>query len=255
MTPPSAAPTVHQDGALPVRRDGGTAGEPGLPQRILCKAFRVRQYNDVHARAADLRLRLPLGRKRLQRIERIREAGALFVHVPKNGGTSICDLLYGGIMMHETWRYYHHVAPDLSRTLPSFAIWRDPVKRFVSAWAFARRGGTSRVRIHPSVNALYRSFHTLDHAIDHVESCRSVYDMDHVFRPQALYVCDRNGRLAVDQLFSMDRMSSLPELVPALRGKTIPHLNSNNHDVVPTPAQAKRIRQIYSADEALRPAD
>lgn len=254
MTPPSAARTVQQDCALPAERDGRTAAGPGLPQRLLCTAFRVSQYNDVHARAADLRLRLPLGQKRLQRIERIREAGALFIHVPKNGGTSVCDLLYGGIMMHETWRYYRHVAPELSQTLPSFAIWRDPVQRFVSAWSFARRGGTSRVRIHPSVNALYRTFDTLDDAIDHVESCSSVYEMDHVFRPQSLYVCDRHGRLAVDQLFPMDRMSSLPDLVPALRGRVIPHLNSNSHDAVPTAAQAKRIRKIYSADEALRPA-
>ncbi len=254
MTPPPAAQTVQPDCALPAGRESRTAEGPGLGQRLLCGTFRVRQYNDVHARAADLRLRLPLGNKRLQRIERIRKAGALFIHVPKNGGTSVCDLLYGGIMMHETWRYYQHVAPDLCRTLPSFAIWRDPVKRFVSAWAFARRGGTSRVRIHPSVNALYRTFQTLDDAIDHVDSCSSVYEMDHVFRPQTLYVCDRQGRLAVDQLVPMDRISSLPDLVPALRGRTIPHLNSNIHDVVPTATQAKRIRQLYSADEALRPA-
>ncbi|WP_249199910.1 sulfotransferase family 2 domain-containing protein [Gluconobacter sp. Dm-62] len=240
MTPPSAAQTVQQDCALPAGHTGSKTEGPGLPQRLLCTAFRVRQYNDVHARAADLRLRLPLGQKRLQRIERIREAGAFFIHVPKNGGTSICDLLYGGIMMHETWRYYQHVAPDLSRTLPSFAIWRDPVERFVSAWAFARRGGTSRVKIHPSVNALYRSFHTLDDAINHVESCSSVYDMDHVFRPQTLYVCDRNGQLAVDQLFPMHKISSLPDLVPALQGKTIPHLNGNSHDVVPTSCPGKK---------------
>lgn len=132
MTAPSAR-TLHPDCPLPAGHTGTTAEEPGLPQRLLCTAFRVRQYNDVHARAADLRLRLPLGRKRLQRLARIREAGVMFIHVPKNGGTSICDLLYGGIMMHETWRYYHHVAPALCRSLPSFAIWRDPVKRFVSA--------------------------------------------------------------------------------------------------------------------------
>ena len=254
MTPPSAVRMTDETHVLladPV--DRGPEGS-GLPQRMLCQLFGVQQYPDVHARAADLRLRLPLGRKRLQRLERIREAGAMFIHVPKNGGTSVCDLLYGGIMLHETWRYYHHVAPELCRTVPSFAIWRDPVKRFVSAWSFARRGGTTRVRIHPSVSRLYRSFHTLDDAIDHVESCSSVYDMDHVFRPQSLYVCDRNGRLAVDQLITMDRISSLPDLVPALRGRIVPHLNGNPHDAAATPAQAKRIRQIYSADEDLRPA-
>jgi len=225
----------------------------GIPQSLLCRLFRVQQFNDIHERAAELHLRLPLGKKRLKRLECIRSAGALFIHVPKNGGTSICNQLYGCSMMHQTFRYYRHVTPELSRELPSFAIWRDPVERFVSAWAFARKGGTSTVRIHPSVNALYRSFDTLDDAITHVESQSSPYDVDHVFRPQAWYICGKDGKLEVDRLFPMKQIAQLPKLVPAMKGHIIPHLNQNPHTIEVTALQERRIRRLYQQDEALRP--
>lgn len=225
----------------------------GFPQSLLCQLFRVKQFNDIHERAAELHLLLPLGKKRLNRIARIREAGALFIHVPKNGGTSVCNQLYGCSMMHQTIRYYRHVTPDLCRDLPSFAIWRDPVERFVSVWAFARKGGTSTVKIHPSLNSLYRSFHTLDDALSHVENQSSLYAVDHVFRPQSWYVCGKDGSLAVDTLFPMEKIAQLPDLVPAMVGQTIPHLNQNPHQHDVTADQVRRIRKLYEQDEALRP--
>lgn len=239
---------------MPTSEKKGSRSAPdGFPQSLLCRLFRVKQFNDIHERAAELRLHLPLGKKRLNRIERIREAGALFIHVPKNGGTSVCNQLYGCSMMHQTIRYYQHVTPNLCKNLPSFAVWRDPVERFVSAWAFARKGGTSTVKIHPSVNDLYRSFHTLDDAISHVENQSSPYTVDHVFRPQSWYVCGQDGTLMVDTLFPMEKISQLPDLVPAMAGQTIPHLNENPHSQDVTAEQIRRIRRLYEQDEALRP--
>ncbi|WP_231502833.1 sulfotransferase family 2 domain-containing protein [Gluconobacter thailandicus] len=239
---------------MPTSEKKGSRSAPdGFPQSLLCRLFRVKQFNDIHERAAELRLHLPLGKKRLNRIEHIREAGALFIHVPKNGGTSVCNQLYGCSMMHQTIRYYQHVTPDLCKNLPSFAVWRDPVERFVSAWAFARKGGTSTVKIHPSVNDLYRSFHTLDDAISHVENQSSPYAVDHVFRPQSWYVCGQDGTLMVDTLFPMEKISQLPDLVPAMAGQTIPHLNENPHSQDVTAEQIRRIRRLYEQDEALRP--
>jgi len=220
-------------------------------RRAIQSVFKVKQFNDIHERAADLKLKLPAGGKRAQRIERIRKAGVLFVHVPKNAGTSICNQLYGGIMMHESARYYRHVAPELFRSVPSFAIWRHPVERFVSAYAFARHGGTSRVSIHPSVRDTYSAFSCLDDAITHVENTRSPYDLDHVFRPQSWYVCDRNNNLIVNQLFSMDMLPHLQQHVPALQNHPISHLNENKNSVQATEKQAARILNIYAQDKKL----
>ncbi|MBR0558804.1 sulfotransferase family 2 domain-containing protein [Neokomagataea anthophila] len=220
--------------------------------RALSTLFRVQQFNDIHERAADLKMPLPCGGKRKRRLETILKSGVLFVHVPKNGGTSICDQLYGGIMMHESIRYYQHVAPDMVRILPSFAIWRDPVERFISAWSFARRGGTQRVNMHPSVNALYRTLHTLDDAITLVEKAPSPYDVDHIFRPQHWYLCNRQGELAVSKLFSMAQINDLPQHIPQLKKRSIPHLNKNAHALQVTEEQKHRIRALYAKDETLR---
>ncbi|GBR52700.1 hypothetical protein AA106555_1006 [Neokomagataea thailandica NBRC 106555] len=222
--------------------------------RSLRTAFQVQQFNDIHERAADLRLPLPCGKKREARLKSIVKSGVLFVHVPKNGGTSICDQLYGGVMMHETIRYYRHVAPEMVRILPSFAIWRDPVERFVSAWSFAKKGGTDRVSIHPSVNEQYRSLHSLNDALDMVEAANSPYDLDHVFRPQHWYVCNRKGELAVSKLFTMEQIDTLPKHIPQLKTRSIPHLNKNAHTIHVTDLQEKRIRRIYAKDYLLQPS-
>nr|WP_294914394.1 sulfotransferase family 2 domain-containing protein [uncultured Neokomagataea sp.] len=220
--------------------------------RLLGGIFRVQQFNDIHERAADLKIPLPCGQKRTRRLETILKSGVLFIHVPKNGGTSVCDQLYGGLMMHESIRYYQHVAPDMVRILPSFAIWRDPVERFVSAWSFARRGGTKRVLMHPSVNAHYRTLHTLDDAIALVENTSSPYALDHIFRPQHWYLCNRQGKLAVSKLFSMAEINNLPQHIPQLKKCSIPHLNKNAHTLQVTQEQTHRIRALYAKDEALR---
>lgn len=55
----------------------------GIPQSLLCRLFRVQQFNDIHERAAELHLHLPLGKKRLKRLECIRSAVHCLFMFPK----------------------------------------------------------------------------------------------------------------------------------------------------------------------------
>jgi len=216
-------------------------------------ALRIPLFGDIHERASDWRIPLPPGPKRRNRIETIRRAGVLFVHIPKNAGTSISSLLYGHNMRHETIRYYRHIAPDLR--LPSFAIWRDPIDRFLSAYAFARNGGGRSVRLNPHFAERYTRFQTIDDALDHIEQAPSPYALDYIFRPQSWFVCDDRNTLAIDHLFPMNALHALPRTIPALRGHTIPHLNDSIRSTIPlTDRQISRLKTLYPNDYALKNA-
>jgi hypothetical protein len=189
---------------------------------------------------------IPRHRRRLAAIER---AGALFIHIPKNAGMSISRALYGEQIYHPSIRYYLRFAPKRVRRLPSFAIWRDPVERFVSAFRFARAGGNPANRVSMAFRTSYMAFETLDDALDHVEAAHSVYDLDHIFRPQFWYVADWAGRIAVDHLFRFDQMDSIGAVMGLPQIEHVPEINASvGAREAPTAAQIARMRRLYAID-------
>ncbi|WP_246376268.1 sulfotransferase family 2 domain-containing protein [Gluconacetobacter aggeris] len=207
---------------------------------------------DIHEWTARAGIRLPMGVKRRERMALIARRGVLFVHVPKNAGTSIATALYGRALSHESIRYFQGVVPDLVRDLPSFAILRDPVERFLSAYSYARNGGTRDRMVAPAFRDRYMGFQSLDDALDHVEQARSVYGMDHIFRPQSWYVTGRAGKPAVRHLLRIQDVAHLSDLMPELGPIRLPRLNEGRpHSLVPTDRQRARIQAIYRQDIAL----
>lgn len=226
-----------------------------VPAQALARVTRLMGFRlptDIHEWSARHGIRLPMGRKRRERMALVARRGVLFIHVPKNAGTSIATALYGRTLTHQSMRYYQDVVPDLARDLPSFAILRNPVERFLSAYSYARDGGTRDRTVAPGFRDLYMGFRSLDDALDHVEQARSIYAMDHIFRPQSWYVTDRAGRQAVRHLLRIEDVAHLPDLMPELGPVRLPRLNEGRpHGLVPTARQRARILAAYHQDIAL----
>ncbi|MBO1325746.1 sulfotransferase family 2 domain-containing protein [Acetobacter sp. TBRC 12305] len=242
------------DSHLPVKG----AKAQGLPVTVLkslaSRMLGIQEFRDVHERAAERGVSLPLGKRRCLRLQKIKTAQTLFIHVPKNAGTSISRLLYGESMRHESVRYYRHVARELfSDQIVRFAIWRDPVDRFLSAYDFARKGGTAEVKISPAFQKKHMALKNIDAALDMLENAGSYYKLDHVFRPQSWYICDKYGAIDVDFLIDISRMDKISASIPALVHQTIPVINKTDRRTFRvTDQQRARILKFYASDEALR---
>ncbi|GEN58952.1 hypothetical protein ANI02nite_08360 [Acetobacter nitrogenifigens DSM 23921 = NBRC 105050] len=226
----------------------------------LAKSFNVRLFSDIHERGAEFGAPLPDGRKRRARHALIANTGVLFIHVPKNAGTSICRSLYGQEMEHRSIRYFAARQPELAK-LPSVAVVRNPVDRFISAFRHARSGGGHDRTLADTFRTEYAAFRSLDDALDHVEAAKNWYQVDHIFRPQSWYVCNADGHIAVQRLFDMSNMGALRSFLFPNRQEDIPRVNASiSPTVTASPEQIERIRSIYSQDyellrsQAYRPA-
>lgn len=220
-------------------------------QRRLLKLFRVHFPSDLHERAAEIGVTLPPGPKRRARLARVAERGVLFVHIPKNGGTSIGQALYGTHIGHNTIRYYQVAARRLIETLPIFAVLREPEQRFLSSYRHARQGFAADITIAAAFRETYRAFRSIDDALDHVENAVSPYAMDHIFRTQKWYLNEKSGSLANIALFNLRDFSSIQREIPYLR-LALGHLNrSSPRDVEMTANQRQRFRRIYANDYEL----
>ncbi len=239
--------------ALDLERTTGTTGV----NRLLASAFGVSLVSDIPERLSRHGLRPWLDGKRRRRLDRIRDSGLLFIHVPKNAGTSICDRLYGAQMKHCSIRYYAKAAPDLL-ALPSFALVRDPIDRFLSAFRYARTGGTRHRTVSAPFRERYATFRTIDDAIDHLAEARSPFGIDHIFRPQSWYVLDAQGRSAVDRLIPYEQIGEIGKRLGREELSTLPDFNRSSEtgghetDRRPTPHQFDFLHRFYAADFALR---
>jgi Sulfotransferase family len=215
----------------------------------------LKLVSDLHERPTFPGIYPPLDPTLRRRLRCVRDAGVLFIHIPKNAGTSVSNILYGEQLFHPTIRYYQRVASDMVRTLPSFAVWRDPVERFASAYRYARAGGGEGSSVSRAFRDRYMAFASLDDALDHVEASQSLYDTDHIFRPQFWYVADMAGRIAVDNICMID------DLDRAVAGDALPGLRdiaclnrSKPMEVAPTAEQVRRLQRLYPIDFVIHDA-
>lgn len=173
-----------------------------------------------------------------------------FIHIPKNGGTTVRETLekfhdfpekfnklkplegYGEI-------YHHHVpldilaerfpeAYDFVRTRPAFALLRDPHERFVSSFAQTVRsdlGGRPELLDREGILETCRA--VMDHLRDHPRGDVRRFAN---FLPQHRFVL-HDGQAVVDNLYMVADLAAMLAGIGALAGETLVPASARNVSV------------------------
>jgi hypothetical protein len=229
-----------------------------LIERISTSLAGVDQYPDIFEKLALARrqrgLIRALGRRRLA--PDLAAAPLLFIHVPKNGGTSVKRALYRSDPGHASARYYDLFFPEWFARVPSLAILRDPVDRFLSGFDFLLNGGGGDVAIQARPMRRMAHIKTVDALLDHLETTLPAagwLGVDTFLRPQSWYVVDVAGVLRVSHFWLLDADGKgLANFLKAYGIDAIPHANRTRRAThALTAAQHARLQALYPEDFAL----
>nr|WP_298248903.1 sulfotransferase family 2 domain-containing protein [uncultured Halomonas sp.] len=138
--------------------------------------------------------------------------GCIFVHVPKAAGTSVNKALYGRTLGHYSATEIHNKFPGLYKKCFTFSMVRNPWDRALSAYRFATVGRTDSMGIHDPSQYQIPQFESFERFVLEWLQSQCVEELDFVFKPQWVFVCNDTRQVMVDHLGkveSMDRTVSV----------------------------------------------
>lgn len=224
-------------------------------ESIGARLFGVDQYADIFEKIALSRRSRKLWPALLPRSmpADVASAPLLFIHVPKNGGTSVKRALYSSDPGHASIRYYELFFPARLAQTQTLALVRDPVARFLSGFDFLMNGGGGDVRIQPRPMHHMRNIRTIDDFLDFIEAADGDWlKLDTFVRPQCWYIVDHKNLIRVKHLWMLDNSEGLMQFLAAYGTADIPHANRTRRTARSlTCEQLARVSHLYAEDFAL----
>src|SRR5260370_35040093 len=180
----------------------------------------------------------------------VRRCPSLFVHIPKNAGTTISNALYGRFIGHRTAMWYRIADPQMFESKYRFAVVRDPIGRFISSFHFLQNGGKKLVPSSSRASNIVRRYRTIEEFMECVDADQltNFKNIDLVFHDQHKYVVDTNGKVIVDDLFNLDKIKNTRLSVP---GSVINMSIITNNSSIPLSARSRRIKEFVEKQYAL----
>ena len=161
-----------------------------------------------------------------------REAGLVFIHIPRTAGVSITQAVYGRtVWCHFTLPQLLKSADDDVLRLPRFTIIRNTWDRAVSAYHFAKSGGVlGGAQIRRADRYRGRDFETFDSFVRGYLAVHDVWKLDGVFRPQTYYL-GPPGRDKLGYIGDFDYMPETEQWLTTTLGRLVrlAHSNASEH--------------------------
>ena len=141
----------------------------------------------------------------------------IFVHIPKNAGTSICKALGFEHSTHAEAKQYKEMLGKKYDQFFSFCFVRNPFDRFISTYNYARlqesyyhsniHPGKSKYGKHLDYEILKNA--TLEEAVDLLLEGKLTHDhaWNH-WRPQTEWILGTNGKLIVDYVGRVENIEA-----------------------------------------------
>ncbi|MFT4025907.1 MAG: sulfotransferase family 2 domain-containing protein [Novosphingobium sp.] len=174
----------------------------------------------------------------------------LLIHIPKTGGTSVSSLLYEHNLPHLTALDYRALFGKHFDDWSTFAVLRDPLRRFLSAYRFTLQGGTDIMLTSRFERRRLGLMEPLEAFVARLENDPALQSIAPQFTPQAHFVTDPDGNILVDRLYVIDgREEQLARLARWLGVERIPRLNMTARTPLDIDADlVRRIRALYATD-------
>lgn len=205
-----------------------------------------RSYFDTREWLRARRERLPL--------ERYREQGLLFIHVPKCGGSSV-EAQIGTFHGHRTATYFLYADPELFARLHKAALVRNPYDRLVSGFHYLKnhaRALRDRAWTAAMLDGI-DDFSAFLVALEAADFRARVLHWLH-FVPQWYFICDPKGRLLVDEVGRLEDFDAFAASLGRRLGQPVssevrakPSRRGSYRDYF-TPRGAALVREMYARD-------
>lgn len=179
----------------------------------------------------------------------------IFIHIPKTGGVSVAEALFGGKLGgHRTLRDWQLVLDraDLQHMF-TFGFVRNPWDRLASAFAFLKAGGRNEFDARWAAKHL-AEIDTFDEFVRRWLNRSTIWSRQH-FWPQYWFMQDQPRQVGVD---FVGRFERLGEDYARLRDRlgiglpALPHLNvgsgGGRYRELYTPESSEIVARVYRTD-------
>lgn len=164
----------------------------------------------------------------------VNKQGLYFFHIPKSAGTSICQALYGRRIGHYTYNQVLSLKGDKALSdLKTFTVVRHPLNRLYSAYKFTYYGSDRGAVKNQEIYQNDERFRSFDAFVQEWLVYQGLNHVDLIFRPQWQFVCDSDGLILVDHVFSIENPAQIEAFLSNRLDKSIklPALNRSTKPI------------------------